>query len=157
MTIRASRLVAALVLTATVAVAGAAQAQNGQVHLGPRMSYQFDLEEFGLGAQLSAPLVPRLDVYPSFDYYFVDPGSVWNVNADLKFRPSPGAAWLYLGGGLNVARTSVGDVTHTDAGVNAFLGMESRTGRVHPFAEFRFTNNDGSTGQISAGLNITLR
>lgn len=155
MTIRAFRLAAVLVLT--TAVAGAVQAQNGSVHLGPRMSYQFDLEEFALGAQLSAPLVPRLDVYPSFDYYFVDPGSIWNINADLKFRPSPGAAWLYLGGGLNVARTSIGDVTHTDGGVNAFLGMESRTGRVHPFAEFRFTNNNGSTGQVSAGLNITLR
>jgi hypothetical protein len=155
MTIRASRLVAALVLTA--AVAGTAQAQAGSVHLGPRMSYQFDLEEFGLGAQLSAPLVPRLDVYPSFDYYFVDPGSFWNLNADLKFRPSPGTAWLYLGGGLNIARSSFGDNSSTDAGVNAFLGMESRTGRVHPFAEFRFTNNNGSTGQVSVGLNITMR
>lgn len=155
MSVRSTSLLAALVLS--TAIAGTAQAQAGQIHLGPRMSYQFDLEEFGLGAQLSVPLVPRLEFYPSFDYYFVDPGSLWNLNGDLKYRPSPGAAWLYLGGGLNIARSSSGDNSNTDAGVNAFLGMESRAGRVHPFAEFRFTNNNGSTGQVSVGLNITLR
>lgn len=155
MSIRAFRLVLALVLA--TGTAGAAQAQQGSLHLGPRVSYQFDLEEFAIGAQLSVPVVRGLELYPSFDYYFVDPGSLWNLNADLKYRPSASTSWLYLGGGVNIARARFGDVTSTDGGVNAFLGVESRRGRVHPFAEFRYTNNDGSTGQVSFGLNFTLR
>lgn len=156
MSLRISRLVAVLALSS--AVAGTAQAQAGQMHLGPRASYQFDLEEFGIGAQFSAPIARNLEFYPSFDYFFVDVGSFWNLNADLKYRIATREInWLYLGGGLNVARRSFNGNGNTNAGVNALVGAESRAGRVHPFAEFRFTANDGSTGQLSVGLNFTLR
>ncbi len=155
MKFRMPRLVPVLALC--LATAGVAEAQSGQTHFGPRLSYQFDLEKFGLGAQFSAPLAQSLEFYPSFDYYFVDVGSFWNVNADLKYRmPAESAGWLYLGAGLNIARASFNGNGSTDAGVNAFVGAESRAGRVHPFAEFRFTSNNGSTGQISVGLNFTM-
>lgn len=156
MSFRISRLVAVVVLSS--AFAGGAQAQTGAMHLGPRVSYQFDLEEFGVGAQLSAPIARNLEFYPSFDYYFVDVGSFWNINADLKYRiATRDINWLYLGGGLNVARRSFNGNGNTNAGINGFVGAESRAGRVHPFAEFRFTSNNGSTAQLSAGLNFTLR
>ncbi|MFN2316443.1 MAG: hypothetical protein ABR551_01390 [Gemmatimonadales bacterium] len=156
MSFRMSRLVAVLALSS--AVAGTVQAQGGAMHLGPRLSYQFDLEEFGIGAQLSAPIARNLEFYPSFDYFFVDPGSFWNLNADLKYRiATENINWLYLGAGLNIARSSFNGNGSTDAGINAFVGAESRAGRIHPFAEFRFTSNDGSTGQLSVGLNFTLR
>ena len=155
MVFRVSRIATALV--AAAALAGTVQAQTNRLHIGPRLSYQFDVEEFGIGAQLSVPIANHLEFYPSFDYFFVDHGSFWNLNADLKYRiASQTIRWLYVGTGLNIARTSVGDVTHTDAGLNLFAGAESLKGRVHPFAEFRFTAGDGSTGQISAGLNITF-
>ncbi|HUG27403.1 MAG TPA: hypothetical protein VMK53_03830 [Gemmatimonadales bacterium] len=156
MSFRISRLVAVLALSS--AAAGTAQAQTGAVHLGPRASYQFDLEKIGLGAQLSVPIARQLEFYPSFDYFFVDVGSFWNLNADLKYRiATRDINWLYLGGGLNVARRSFNNNDNTGAGINAFVGAESRAGRVHPFAEFRFTSNDGSTAQLSVGLNFTLR
>lgn len=156
MSFRRSTLVA--VLVAVFAIAGTAQAQSGRLHLGPRLSYQFDLEEFGIGAQFSAPIARNLEFYPSLDYFFVDPGSFWNLNADLKYRiATENINWLYLGAGLNIARRSFNGNGNTDAGFNAFVGAESRAGRVHPFAEFRFTANDGSTGQLSVGLNFTLR
>lgn len=156
MSFRFSRLVTVLALSS--AVAGVAEAQGGRLHLGPRVSYQFDLEEAALGVQFGAPLARNLEFYPSFDYYFVEPGSFWNLNADLKYRmPAESAGWLYVGAGLNMARRSVNENSSTDAGLNAFLGVESRAGRVHPFAEFRFTANDNSTAQISLGLNFTLR
>jgi hypothetical protein len=156
MSFRFSRLVSVLALSA--AVAGVAEAQGGSLHLGPRVSYQFDLEEAAIGAQFGAPIARNLEFYPSFDYYFVEPGSFWNLNADLKYRmPAESAGWLYLGAGLNIARRSVNENSSTDTGLNAFLGVESRSGRVHPFAEFRFTANDNSSAQISLGLNFTLR
>ena len=154
MVFRMSRIATALV--AAAALAGTAQAQTNRLHIGPRLSYQFDVEEFGIGAQLSVPIANHLEFYPSFDYFFVDNGSFWNLNADLKYRiASQTIRWLYVGTGLNIARSSNGE-SHTDAGLNLFAGAESLKGRVHPFAEFRFTAGDGSTGQISAGLNITF-
>lgn len=156
MSFRISRLAAALVLSS--AFAGGLQAQTGAMHLGPRVSYQFDLEEVGIGAQLGVPIARNLEFYPSLDYFFVDVGSFLSLNADLKYRiATRDINWLYLGGGLNVARRGLNGNSNTDAGINGFVGAESRAGRVHPFAEFRFTSNNGSTGQLSVGLNFTLR
>jgi hypothetical protein len=150
MGLRVPRMATALVLA--WALAGTAQAQTSRLHLGPRISYQFDLEKLGIGAQLSVPIVHYLEFYPSFDY-FIDSGSFWNLNADLKYRlPAESVHWLYLGGGLNIAHGG-GD---TNAGLNLLAGVESLKGRVHPFGEFRFTANHGSTGQIAVGLNFTL-
>lgn len=145
----------AVVLACTAAVTSVAEAQQ-RLHLGPRLSYNFDAEEFGLGAQFSYPVAPRIEFYPSFDYYFVSPGSLWALNADAKYRVPMEGEWLYLGGGLNIARASVNGNGNTDAGLNLLGGVETRLGRVHPFAEGRLTLGDGSTFQISAGLNFTL-
>jgi hypothetical protein len=147
---RVARIATALVLGS--ALVSTAQSQTNRMHLGPRISYQFDLQRLGIGAQFSVPIVHYLEFYPSFDY-FINSGSFWNLNADLKYRvPSESVRWLYLGGGLNLAHAS----HNTRAGVNLFGGVESLSGRVHPFAEFRFTANHGSTGQMAVGLNFTL-
>ena len=142
------------VLAMTVVLAGTAHAQDGSLHLGPRLSYQFDADEIGLGAQLSVPIAHHLEFYPSFDVFFTSPNSLWSLNADLKWRlAARSAPWLYLGTGLNVMETSGNG---SNAGLNLFGGVESAQGRVHPFAEFRMIVNDNTTGQVSAGLNFTL-
>jgi hypothetical protein len=135
----------------------AMQAQTGRLHLGPRASYQFDLEEVGVGAQLGVPIAPYLEFYPSFDIFLVDRGSASDINLDVKYRVGSRATdWMYIGAGVNLARRRGNGDSHTDAGFNAFIGAESLRGSVHPFGEFRFTANNGSTGQISVGLNFTL-
>lgn len=137
---------------------GEAAGQTAQSHIGPRVSYNVDAEEFGVGAQFAVPIGRRLEFYPSFDYFFVDVGNLWALNADIKYRATTGGSldWLYLGGGLNVTGFSAGPVDETDVGANLLLGLESLRGRVHPFAEGRLTIGDGSTFQISAGLNLTI-
>lgn len=155
MTFRISSMAAVAVLGS--ALGSTVQAQTSRFHLGPRLSYQFDLEKIGVGAQFSAPIARHLEFYPSVDYFFVSEGSFWSLNADLKYRiPSEKVRWLYLGAGLNLARASSGGTSDTRAGFNAFAGAESLKGRVHPFGELRFTAGDGSTGQIAVGVNITL-
>jgi hypothetical protein len=150
-----SRLAGALVLAS--AFGGVAQAQTERLHLGPRLSYQFDLEKVGVGAQFSAPIMRYLEFYPSADYFFVSDGSYWSLNADLKYRIAAASVrWLYLGAGLNLARSSHGGASDTNAGLNLLAGAESLKGRVHPFGEFRFTVGDGSTAQVAVGLNFTL-
>lgn len=153
-----SRLtIAALALCLTAGAATLATAQTTRSHAGIHALYNFDLEEFGVGGQVTIPVGSYLQFYPSFDLYFVDPGSLWAVNADLKYAVSgANLNWLYLGGGLNITRASAAGVSDSRAGLNLFVGIESLRSRVHPFAEVRFTVGDGSSGQVAAGLNFTL-
>lgn len=147
----------ALVVALGSAFAGTARAQTSRLHVGPRLSYQFDVKEVGLGAQLGVPIARHLEFYPSFDYFFVSPGSLWQLNADLKYRfGGQGLDWLYTGAGLNFAHASAGGGSNTDTGLNLFGGIESLKGWVHPFGELRLTVGDGSTGMIAGGLNFTL-
>jgi hypothetical protein len=135
-----------------------AQAQTDRFHIGPQLSYDFDVEELGLGVQLGVPIMRRLEFYPSFVWYFVDPGSFWNLNTDLKYRVMGDQPhWLYVGGGANFARAAVSGEGDTDVGLNLFAGAESLKGRVHPFAEARLVLGDGSRFQLVGGLNITFR
>jgi len=150
-------MVTALALVS--ALADTAQAQTNKFHFGPRISYQFEAEAVGLGVQFSAPLANYLEFYPSVDYFFVDEGSSWSFNADLKYRLAAASVkWLYLGAGLNIAHFSPdnSDDSSTDTGLNLFAGAESLKGRVHPFGEFRFMTTSGSSAQIAVGLNFTL-
>lgn len=148
---------AAVALALLTGVSVAAEAQTNRMHLGPQLNYDFDFEDFGIGAQFGLPIANRLEFYPSFVYFFQDPGSLWNLNADLKFRVMGNQPhWLYVGTGLNLARINVGTVEDTDAALNLFAGAESLKGRIHPFVEGRLVLGDGSRFQIAAGLNFTL-
>ena len=151
-------LPAVAAVSLAVAVPGIAKAQ-GTTHIGPHVAYNFDAKNMGVGAQFSMPIARQLEFYPSFDYYFVSPGSLWALNADLKYRPALASStdWLYVGAGLNLAHASVSGFSSTDAGLNLVAGAESRrAGNVHPYGELRFTLGNGSTAQIAVGLNFTL-
>ena len=150
---KSRRSMAAVALVLSLAAAGTAAAQTKELHLGPRLSYQFDAEELGVGAQFSLPIASHLEFYPSFDVFFTDP-SLWSFNVDLKWRAlAKSASWFYVGTGLNILDASGNG---SNAGLNLFGGVESLKGRVHPFGELRFIVNDNSTAQVSAGLNFTL-
>ena len=149
--------IAALTLALLPALGAVAQAQTNRLHIGPQIAYDFDIEEFGLGAQLGVPIARRLEFYPSFMWYFIGEGSLWNLNADLKYRViSAQPHWLYLGTGLNISRFTNDGAGNTDAGLNLFAGAESLKGRIHPFAEARLIVGDGSRFQLAGGLNITF-
>lgn len=146
-------LALALALFSTTVV----QAQTHRSHLGPHVSYNFDIEELGIGAQFSAPISSFLEFYPSFDYYLVNVGSLWALNADLKLRVAgENVEWLYFGGGLNITRRSFQGSGNTDAGLNLLAGFETLAGMVHPYGELRFSFSEGSSVQLAFGLNFTL-
>lgn len=154
---RKATLLGAAVLAIAIA-APTAVAQTNRAHIGPRISFDSDADEVGIGAQLGVPVQSRLEFYPSFDVFFVDPGSLWQINADLKYRVSTsgGAEWLYVGGGLGIRRIDVGPADHTRALLNLLAGAESLHGVIHPFGEVRLSLGDGSTFQLAGGINITL-
>lgn len=138
------------VLLVLLAAAGVSRAAAQRAHFGVHTGYNFDSEDWLIGAQLHLPLSYSVELYPSFDYYFVDPGSLAALNADVKFR-TPGAP-LYLGGGLNILQ----ETGNSDTGFDLFGGLETRYGRTHPYLEFRGIFHDNSSMQLLFGLNVTL-
>jgi hypothetical protein len=121
----------ALASCVAFSVAVAQQARQDQSpRMGTHMAYHFDVRDPGVGAQLDVPVAPRFALYPSGAVYLVDTGSLWGVNADVKYNV---ARPVYLGGGLNILRRDIGDAGNTDAGVNLLAGVEGHLGpRIHP-------------------------
>jgi hypothetical protein len=135
---------------------GSVQAQTSHAHLGAHVLYNSDYDDFGLGAQLSIPMARHLEFYPSFDYYFQSPGSVWEMNVDVKYRASGSRFdWIYVGTGLNIDHQSYG-TSATTGGWNLLAGAESIRGQIHPFAEARVTVTDHTRFQVQGGVNVTL-
>jgi hypothetical protein len=149
-----------LVLLVLVLAASSADAQRrrrpaavstgGGPQFGPHIGYNFDAEALILGAQLSWPITPQLELYPTFDYYFVDPGSLWALNFDLKYRPPTRFGSWYVGGGLNYLDGPGG----SDTNLNLLTGFEARRGRTRPYVEAKFILGDGSAFQLVGGFNV---
>jgi hypothetical protein len=142
------RILTAVVLLASAAAVSRAAAQRS--HFGLHGGYNFDINEGLIGAQIHMPLSRSIELYPSFDYYLVNSGTLLGFNGDLKFR-TPGTP-LYVGGGLNVLSGG----GNSDTGFDLFGGFETRYGRTHPYIEGRGLFHDTSSFQLLFGINITL-
>lgn len=121
--------------------------------IGLHGGVNFDRDEALIGPQLLLPLGRRIELYPSVDYYFTDPGSLIGINIDLKFGSAAGLTPLYLGGGLNLLRASGGS---RRTGANLFVGLEGRGAAMQPYLEFRVLLHDNSWSQLLVGINWSL-
>ena len=151
--LRVTLVVLLLGVLASTADAQRRARRRSAVTPGPRygahLGYNFDAEALLVGAQVSWPVSPRVDIYPSFDYYFIDPGSLWALNFDLKYRPPTRYGAWYLGGGLNLMHS-----TGSDTNLNLLTGLEGRRGGTRPYVEARFIIGDGSSFQIVGGFSV---
>lgn len=156
MTSRVRAVAVALVLLVGGSVV--AEAQAGPLEFGPRVTYNFDAEEFAIGAHLVKPLTSAISLYPSFDYYLVDGFTLLGINADLTYKvPSENLEWLYVGAGLGIFRTSSEGFSNTDTGINLIGGFQPAGGaRIKPFAEARFQIGGGESFSVVGGLKIPL-
>jgi hypothetical protein len=151
-------LVVLLLLALTVSTADAqrrrrrAIATSSGPAYGAHLGYNFDVDELLLGAQLAWPITPDLAFYPTFDYYFVSPGSLWALNFDLKFRPPTRYGAWYVGGGLNYSHASLNGTGGSDTGLNLLTGLEGRRGRTRPYVEGKFILANGSSFQLVGGV-----
>jgi hypothetical protein len=115
---------------------------------GPHIGYNFDVDDLLLGAQISWPITPRVDLYPTFDLYLVNGGHAWALNLDLKFRPPTRSGAWYLGGGINFLDQTGGSSTN----LNLLTGLEGRRGRTRPYVEAKLILDSGSAFQIVGGF-----
>lgn len=119
---------------------------------GPHLGYNFDADALLIGAQLTWPITPSLELYPTFDYYFVDVGSLYSLNFDVKYRPPTRYGAWYVGGGLNYSRSSAGGNSTGNTNLNLLTGLEGRRGRTRPYVEAKFILDDGSSFQMVGGF-----
>lgn len=118
---------------------------------GGHLGYNFDIDQLLLGAQASFPIVPRASLYPSFDYFFVDVGSTWSLNLDLKYHPRTRYGAFYFGGGINYTRVSAGGSGAGDTGLGLIGGLERRR-RTAPYVEARLVLGGAEYFQIVGGF-----
>lgn len=138
-------------------VAAAAPLRAQRAHFGVHAGYHFDQDMALIGAQVLLPLGSGLELYPSFDKYFPDAGSLLGFSGDLKLRfPTGSPTRIYFGGGVNVLHASAGGASADDTGWDLFGGFETRSTAVHPYVEARMLVHDRSTLQLAIGLNFTL-
>ena len=139
------------ILIAALAVTVTTPAMAQRSHVGVHFAYNFDFDEAAVGAQLHMPIASAVELYPSFDYYLIDAGTLWAFNGDLKFRGL--GTPLYFGGGVSFLKSG----SSSDTWFNLFGGFERRWGMTHPYIEVRgmFHDNNSSL-QMALGLNVTL-
>lgn len=137
-----------------------AEAQSGPAHFGPKLMYNFDSKDFGIGLHLTKPLTDAISLYPSLDYWFTNEGvTTFGANIDFTYEvQSANLQWLYLGAGLGIVRTSIDDpdFSDTSVGLNLIGGFQPAAGRIKPFAEARLWVGDGSSFSVVGGLRIPL-
>lgn len=121
--------------------------------VGFRVGYDFQVDHSFVGGQLNLPvgtgwaLVPSADLYPGLS------GSVYRLNADLKFHPATRYGVFCLGGGFTYQHVTTG----ADGGANIFAGFESRRARpFRPFLDARLVFADGTAFNIEGGINFPL-
>ena len=146
-----------LMIPAVLLSAAASAASAQRPHLGIRAGYDFQSKNPVVSTQVTVPVTRVFEFYPSMDVYLPDHGTMMGFNGDLKVNlPTTSGPQLYLGGGLGIQTRNVNQRSNTDLGGNALLGLESRSGWVHPFVEARAFVSDRNRFSALAGLNFTL-
>jgi len=121
--------------------------------VGPRIGYDFHVEHLFLGGQLNLPVGQRWALVPSAEFYPGQTGSLFRLNADLKYHPPTVYGLFYFGAGFAYLHASGA----SDAGANLFAGWEGRRARpFKPFLEAKFVFADNTSFNVLAGLNFPL-
>jgi len=157
----AKRLMVAVVAVALVPGRGDAQqratyAPLDPIRIGPHIGYNFDADALNLGLQATMPLTTEVELYPSFDWYFVSPAKLWALNLDVKFRPPTTRRALYVGGGLDYLHGSGGGAGSGNVNLSLIGGWEVRRSPVAPYAEGRILLGHGSAVQLAGGISFYL-
>ena len=153
----------ALAVLGLVVVASAAPAQRRirggravlveQPSIGPRLGYDFDVSHLFLGGQLNLPVGVRWALVPSAEFYPGLAGSLYRLNADLKYHPPTTYGFFYFGGGFAYLHAS--GVGH--GGGNVFAGWEGRRARpFKPFLEGKFVFSTRTSFNLETGLDFPL-
>ena len=125
--------------------------------VGPHLGYNFDAQALNLGLQATLPLTYQVALYPTFDYYFVSPGSLWALDVDVKIRPRTSRRALYVGGGIEYLHSSDSLASSGDVNFSVIGGWEVLRSPIALYAEGRLLLGHGSAFQVAGGISFYLR
>jgi hypothetical protein len=142
---------------AAMLLAAVSAGAQTSTHVGMRVGYNFRTEEALFSGNLTVPMTNRIEFYPSIDIYTPNTGNRMGFNGDVKltFPTNPGPQF-YVGGGVGIVNRNQRNVSNTDIGANLLMGLESRTGWIHPFGEAKVLIHDRTQFQLIGGLNLTI-
>lgn len=149
----------ALLAAAVMAAPRPAQAQD-RIDLDLRGGVYTDSDAGFIGGGILTGLTAGWYFNPNLEYVFVDPGSLWTVNADFHYDFTRAGGWsIWAGGGPALVvrdfgndRRHRGDNTTTDFGFNALAGIGLLRGPVRPFAQAKILLSDETEGVLAIGL-----
>jgi len=140
-----------LTIVAILFMAFSAQSQS---RFGVGLAYGSEIESIGIGANAEFNAGGRINIAPSFIYYFENNNTTWwEANGNINYVFSQSSATVYGIAGLNLTGVSVdlgplGDASDTELGVNIGIGSNFNTGgSVTPFAEAKYVL--GNADQLS--------
>lgn len=156
----------ATVLMTTVASAQSGRKEQGdKLLLGPHAEFATNDLDFGIGAQLSYPIANRIDIYPTFDYYFAGKNlTVFSIDGAVRYWPklnmkNPG---LYAGAGLNWSHVKVDlpapfdDASDSEIGLSLVGGWMFKQVNFLPHAQIRVVIGDADRVEFGGGVNFKL-
>lgn len=153
-----------LVIISSIALIGLVSSQaNAQVRFGGGLAFGEGVEELGITANALIGLSEKVDIQPSFTYYFTPSIiSYWELNADVHYSiTSSDAVDLYAIGGINYSRFGFEldifgipvDASASEVGANLGLGANfSKGNSITPFGEIKYVVSDLDQLVITAGV-----
>ena len=159
------RLTLAVLVTLLAASTASAQrratasGQSGPM-IGPQAGFPTNNLDFFVGGQVSIPLAPQWDVYPSFDIFFPGSGvTVWAINGEARYWPKLAMAnpGLYVGGGVDITHVSVsGFGSDTKAGPAIVGGWDFKAVNWRPFLQIHIVFGTDDRVEFGGGVNFKL-
>ena len=159
------RLILAVLVTLLAASTASAQrratasGQSGPM-IGPQAGFPTNHLDFFVGGQVSIPLAPQWDVYPSFDIFFPGSGlTVWAINGEARYWPKLAMAnpGLYVGGGVDITHVSVsGFGSDTKAGPAIVGGWDFKAVNWRPFLQIHIVFGTDDRVEFGGGVNFKL-
>ncbi len=155
-----TRLTFAAFALLAAAVMAAPRPARAQIDLDLRGGVYTDSDAGFIGGGILTGLTAGWYFNPNLEYVFVDPGSLWTVNADFHYDFTRAGAWsIWAGGGpALVVRDFGNDRRHrrqdttTDFGINALAGVGLLRGPVRPFAQVKILLSDNTEGVLAIGV-----
>jgi hypothetical protein len=159
-----------LAALATVLVSSVAAAQGGRKEqgdrplFGPHAEFATNDLDLGIGAQFSYPVANRIDIYPTFDFYF--PGNdltAFSFDGTVRYWPKLNMqnAGLYAGAGLNWSHVKFdppgpGSASNSEIGLSLLGGWMFKQVSLLPFGQIRVVIGDADRVEFGGGINFKL-
>ncbi len=144
--------IVALALAALLVGAWCGEAE-AQTRFGVRGGVYMDRDEPFLGAHLSSALQKQWQFNPNFEYVLVERGSLFSINADLRYvLPSRSTTAFWVGSGLGISHFSFRDFNQTDLGLNLITGVDFGRGPLTPFVQVKVMVLDETELVLGGGI-----